>query len=680
MPVGRQIFLVTLLLCAVVFCALITAVNLNVAQSAGQVAEKNLTEQLKLMADLMDYAHRQGVSRAKRYGDIFMKALPGPVTVEAKTMPTGPVELPILRIGGQIMNGDTTLLEKFRDIGGAEIAVVMRHKGELYRVSTMLKDKDGKSMNGSLIPKGDPTERIYSAGVEASTVIERSGIVFALQLIPVKDEKGNMIAAITSRADLTPDMADFKKIINSRVVGKTGYIYALRPTDDERGGVFVTHPKLEGKTMKDAFANEPELLARINAVIKARNGVFHYDRPDPTDGGKTKDKFVIYVHVPTWDWILGGGSYVYEFLDEARALRNQLIVESVLAAVLLMALIYLMVMSSLKRMKPVLAAMERQGAGDLTARVEGVAEKSTNELDVLARRFNQSSGQIQSLVVNLAGAVKRIGGSSDELERSAGEIAKSTSQQSEAAASMAASVEELTVSISHVADSAAEASSATHAAQDASTQGSKEIGHSIAEMQRIAAGINGTAEQINQLGERSRQISGIIKTIGEIAGQTNLLALNAAIEAARAGEQGRGFAVVADEVRKLSERTGASAQEIAAMIGSIQAETESAVQRMNIVAKEVTGGVELVQNVGVSLEKIDARTRDTTTLAGQIASAVTEQKVASEDIARRLESIAQAAEENAALTGNNREVAQTLRECAGELQGQIGRFRVVEQG
>jgi len=137
---------------------------------------------------------------------------------------------------------------------------------------------------------------------------------------------------------------------------------------------------------------------------------------------------------------------------------------------------------------------------------------------------------------------------------------------------------------------------------------------------------------------------------------------------------------VADEVRKLSERTGASAQEIAKMIGTIQTETQSAVERMNLVAHEMTGGVALVKDVGASLEKIDVRTQETTTLAGQIAGAVKEQKAASEDIARRLEAIAQAAEENAALTGNNREVAQSLRQCAGELQSQIGRFRVGEPG
>jgi methyl-accepting chemotaxis protein len=439
--------------------------------------------------------------------------------------------------------------------------------------------------------------------------------------------------------------------------------------------VFTVHPKFEGKTIKDAFGPTP-VFAAIKEISKTKNGVLHFDMPDANDGGKLKDRLSVFMEIPAWGWVVGGGAFMDEFLEDSRALRNQLVIEASIAALLLVGLIYGLVMMSLKRLKPVMQAMQRQGEGDLTARVEGVSEKSRNELDVLARCFNQGGAGVQTMMANVAGAVQRIGGSSDELERAAGEIARSTSQQSEAAASMAASVEELTVSITHVADSAGEASASTLAAKQASDEGSKVIGHSIGEMRRIAEGINGSAQQINELGERSREISGIIKVIGEIAGQTNLLALNAAIEAARAGEQGRGFAVVADEVRKLSERTGASAQEISKMIGTIQAETESAVQRMNAVAKEMTGGVELVQNVGVSLQKIDAKTRDTTTLAGQIASAVNEQKVASEDIARRLESIAQAAEENAALTGNNREVALNLRQCASELQGQIEKFKI----
>jgi methyl-accepting chemotaxis protein len=676
MPIGRQIFIVTLLLCALVFSALITIVNLNVAQSAAAVAEKDLRAQLKVVADLMEYAYHQGINRANRDAHQFIKTLPGPITVEAKTIKTGPTELPIVRVDGKIVNGDTTLLDRFHDMVGTEPAFLMRYNGELYRVASLLKDKDGKPTHGTIIPKGDAQERAYASGVETSTMVERNGRIFSSHLVPVKDGQGNMVAAVTARVELTADMNDFKKILRTVTIGKTGYLYAFRPTTDEEVGVYTVHPTREGKTVRDAFPNDPESLARFREISKARGGTVHYQWPDPGQDGKPRDKFAMLMEVPSWGWMLAGGSFNHEFLDEARSLRNQLIAESAIAALLLVGLIYLLIMMSLRTIKPMMQAMQRQGAGDLTARVDGVNEKSANELYVLARCFNQSGSQVQALVLNLAGAVRRIGGSSDELERAAGEIARASSQQSDAASSMAASVEQLTVSISHVADSAGEAAVSTQAAKQASGQGSGDIGHSIAEMQRIAGGINGSAQQINALGERSRQISGIVKVIGEIASQTNLLALNAAIEAARAGEQGRGFAVVADEVRKLSERTGTSAREIAEMIGTVQAETESAVERMNAVAQEMSAGVELVQNVGVSLQTIDARTQETTTLAGQIAVAVKEQKVASEDIARRLESIAQSAEQNSALTGNNRDVARNLRQCAGELQAQIGRFRI----
>ena len=676
LPIGRQIFIVTLILCTAVFATLITVVNLNMAASAAKVAEQNVNSQLRVVTELMEYAYKQGINRVKRNSAQFVNSMPGKLTIEPKTMATGAAELPIVKIGTEVMNANTRMMDEFRARANVEVAVLMRYNGEVYRIVSLLKTKDGKPTHGTIIPKGDAQERAYSTGVETSTMIERDGRYYASNLIPVKDENGKMIAAITVRADLTGDMADFKKILTNVKIGKTGYLFAYSFRNDEEVGSFVVHPRLEGKTIKDAFGADVETFAKIKEVTKAKGGTFRFDMPDANDGGKRKERISVMAHIPSWGWMVGGGSFMEEFLDEARAMRNELIIESVIAAVLLIGLIYGLIMMSLARIKPVMAAMQSQGAGDLTARVAGVNEKSRNELDVLARCFNQSGADIQGLVVNLSGAVTRIGGSSDELERAAGEIAKSSTQQSDAAASMAASVEELTVSISHVADSAGEASASTQAAKEASAEGSTTINHSITEMRRIAEGINGSAQQINQLGERSRQISGIVKVIGEIASQTNLLALNAAIEAARAGEQGRGFAVVADEVRKLSERTGTSAREIAEMIGSVQADTENAVARMNSVAVEMTGGVELVQNVGTSLEKIDAKTRDTTTLAGQIAVAVNEQKTASEDIARRLESIAQAAEENSALTGNNRDVAQNLRQCAGELQAQIGRFKI----
>jgi methyl-accepting chemotaxis protein len=676
LPIGRQILIVTLALCAAVFSILITVVSINVSTSATAVAEQNLKDELKIVADLMEYAFVQGVNRAKRNADQFVKTLSGKITVDDKTVKTGPAELPSVRVGDRIINADADLLAKFRDVTGVEVAILMRHKGELFRITTLLKDKDGKPMHGIAIPKGDPTEVAYGKGTESSAMVERNGKTYSLHLLPIKDAKGEMVAAVSARVDLTDDMLQFRKILSNVKIGKTGYLYAFRPTNNEDAAVFSVHPKLEGKSLRETFANDPAAFAQFKEAIKTKGGQFHYLWPDAGEGGKLKDKFAVFLDVPSWGWILGGGTFTEEFHNAAYTLRTELIVESGIAAVLLVGLLYLLVMARFSRITPLLDAMDKQGKGDLTACVPGVPATSRNEIDVLARRFNQSGADIRTLVANLAGTVGRIGSSSDALERSAGEIAKSTGAQSEAANSMAASIEELTVSISQVADNAHEASESNQAAKLASSEGRTVIQDSIAEMQRIADGINGSAQQINQLGERSRQISGIVKVIGEIASQTNLLALNAAIEAARAGEHGRGFAVVADEIRKLSERTGKSAQEITQMIASVQGETEVAVERMSAVAQEMSAGVEQVKVVGATLEQIDARTGETTELATQIAAAVKEQQVASEQVARRLEAIAEAAEENAALTGNNREVAQGLRQCAGDLEAQIRHFRI----
>ena len=157
-------------------------------------AEKDLRAQLKVVADLMEYAYHQGINRANRDAHQFIKTLPGPITVEAKTIKTGPTELPIVRVDGKIVNGDTTLLDRFHDMVGTEPAFLMRYNGELYRVASLLKDKDGKPTHGTIIPKGDAQERAYASGVETSTMVERNGRIFSSHLVPVIGFSPLMIA------------------------------------------------------------------------------------------------------------------------------------------------------------------------------------------------------------------------------------------------------------------------------------------------------------------------------------------------------------------------------------------------------------------------------------------------------------------------------------------------------
>jgi methyl-accepting chemotaxis protein len=196
----------------------------------------------------------------------------------------------------------------------------------------------------------------------------------------------------------------------------------------------------------------------------------------------------------------------------------------------------------------------------------------------------------------------------------------------------------------------------------------------MSDLERVAGDINESATLIESLGQRSKQISSVVGVIREIAEQTNLLALNAAIEAARAGEQGRGFAVVADEVRKLAERTAMSTQEISTTVQAILDETSIAVRRMQAVSTSMAGSVGLAREAGDSLATIDARAQQTVETVQSIADSTREQSSASQEIARLVENIAQMAEGSSSRAITNSERARHLQMLASQLQAQLSRF------
>ncbi|WP_051710116.1 methyl-accepting chemotaxis protein [Andreprevotia chitinilytica] len=308
---------------------------------------------------------------------------------------------------------------------------------------------------------------------------------------------------------------------------------------------------------------------------------------------------------------------------------------------------------------------------DFTRQVEAGRH---DEIGLTAVAFNQLVESVRQALRSIIGASDELSTLSVRLADSSGRVSDDSAKQSDASSTMAAAVEQLTTSIAQVSESADVALKASGEADGHARRGGGVINDAVAEMEGIAITIREVAGSIERLGQQSTEITSIVQVIRDVADQTNLLALNAAIEAARAGEQGRGFAVVADEVRKLAERTRLATQDITIKIGSIQHASQEAVQGMSGAVIRVNRGVELAGEAGKSVVDITDGARRVESEIQVIAEALKEQSEASHILAGNVEKISQMSEENSVIAGETTQLARSLRALAETMRGTAGRF------
>jgi len=309
---------------------------------------------------------------------------------------------------------------------------------------------------------------------------------------------------------------------------------------------------------------------------------------------------------------------------------------------------------------------------DLTVRIE---TKPGDDASLLAAMKNMQGG-LSQVIRSVNDGVGQLAQAASRLSASAGRVAASSEGQHDATQSMAAAVEEISVGIEQITENANESRQATLKSGEMSEHGARVVGEASVEMAKIAEAVNHSSAHIQTLGEHSGKISEIVGVIKDIADQTNLLALNAAIEAARAGEQGRGFAVVADEVRKLAERTTQSTQEISAMIDIIQRGTQSAVASMADGHGRVGEGVRMVTLVKESIDRMKENSGHIIAEVSGISDALREQSSAHNQVADSVTRIAEKTEANSLEVGAIANDAVELERLSAALQESVSRFRV----
>jgi len=310
---------------------------------------------------------------------------------------------------------------------------------------------------------------------------------------------------------------------------------------------------------------------------------------------------------------------------------------------------------------------------------EDLTIRNRDEIGTAGTLLNSMKNNLSAIVQSIAATAEHVASASEEIAASATLMANGGETQRDQVHQVATAMQEMAATVHEVSESCNKASESAHKASQTAREGGTIVENTLTFMRSIADSVRDSAKSVQELGSRSDQIGKIVGVIDDIADQTNLLALNAAIEAARAGEQGRGFAVVADEVRKLAERTTKATKEIAEMIQSVQAETRGAVDKMQSGTQQVEQGVEVTAKAGASLKQIIGEAEHVGEMVTQIATAANQQSSATEQVNSNMEQINRLMAESAEGAQQSAKVCEELSSLALELQNLVSRFKLGQQ-
>lgn len=435
------------------------------------------------------------------------------------------------------------------------------------------------------------------------------------------------------------------------------------------------NPKLDGQDL--STYKDPDGKALFNEmVVVAKNGggVVAYRWPKP--GASEPVPKVSYVkQFEPWGWVLGTGVYLDDLQAEFRAQVWQTAGVGAVIVLLMGVLIFLIQRSIIRPLTSTVKAMASiaSGEADLTHRL---ATSGRDELSELGRHFNRFSEHLGELIRQLLTAAHSLDRHSGELGAIAAQSQRHSDTQTQQMDMLATAINEVTHAIQDVARHAEQASGEVQSAERRADQGQVSIQTSLHQTEGLSDTILQAAKVIESLAQESTQIGTVLDVIRSIADQTNLLALNAAIEAARAGEQGRGFAVVADEVRLLAQRTQKSTQEIHAMIERLQANSGAAVRVIQESRQASQHTIEQAGQASDSLEQINQTLRNLATVNASIASATLQQSHVVEEINQSVVQVAGLAQTNATASVQTSQASQQLRGIADQLGHLLGQFKV----
>ncbi|NMZ21173.1 methyl-accepting chemotaxis protein [Pseudomonas proteolytica] len=618
-----------------------------------QTREEHLASEARLLADQLNTFHSTLRESTQRLSGLFEKRFGAGLSVHAEqTVNVAGVATPSLYLGDAVLNNNFDEVDEFKQMSGGVATVFVRSGEDFIRISTSLTKQDGNRAIGTVLDRQGAAYQRVAGGqtyIGRAVLFDRS---YMTQYSPVRDSSGKVIAVLFIGFDYTDAQnAQFENLKRFRI-GQTGSLALL----DEQKHWLVAPAGVQ--------APDEAIAVMLDLAKKPGAGRFWSD--------KHEDFYSVSVPFEGGPWAVVASMPKAEIRAVTWEVGIRLVIGSVLAMLLAVGAAVWLLRSKLQPLGDLVRQAEALGAGDLSARLN---VSSHDEIGQLARSFNQMGEALSTMVSHIREAAEEVNSRAQALSGLSGGAYEGMEQQSGEITSMAGAVEEFSATSLNIADNMGNTERLAQENAQQTRIGRNSMQEASASLEHIATALNSTATVINTLGQRSQEIGGIVGVITSIADQTNLLALNAAIEAARAGEQGRGFAVVADEVRNLASRTRQATDEISGMIQSIQQETGNAISTMeqgNVLMQE---GLSRNADVASALARIDEQSRSAGQQFAAITTATQEQSSTATLLSSNLQSIALANSEQREVVSNLAITARELETLAAGLRHEVDRFR-----